>query len=78
MEESNKYLQIIGNNVRKLRNDVGMSQQELADNSNIAKSTVQRIENGTLNPTILMLDTISRSLGTSVENLIKTVDFDRS
>lgn len=71
MEEGNTYLQIIGNNVRKLRNDVGMSQQELADNSNIAKSTVQRIENGTLNPTILMLDTISKSLGTSIENLIR-------
>jgi transcriptional regulator with XRE-family HTH domain len=71
MQKSNEYLLAIGNNIRRLRNEKGISQQELADNSNIAKSTVQRIENGSLNPTILMLNTISESLSTSLEELIK-------
>ena len=71
MHEDKKFLQIIGNNLRKIRIDKTISQQELADNSNIAKSTVQRIENGTLNPTILMLKNISEALGTSVEDLIR-------
>lgn len=66
------YLKLIGNNVRKLRNERAMSQQDLADYCNIAKSTIQRIENGTMNPTILMLRSISKVLGVDVENLIKT------
>lgn len=71
MDKGNEYLLAIGNNIRRLRNEKGISQQELADNSNIAKSTVQRIENGSLNPTILMLNTISQSLEISLEILIK-------
>lgn len=66
-----EFLKVIGNNVRKLRNDRGMSQQDLADYCNIAKSTIQRIENGTMNPTILMLQSISKVLGVEVESLIK-------
>lgn len=66
-----EYLKLIGNNVRKLRNERGMSQQDLADYCNIAKSTIQRIENGTMNPTILMLQSISKVLGIDVESLIK-------
>lgn len=70
MHEDKEYLQIIGNNLRKIRTEKAISQQELADNSNIAKSTVQRIENGTLNPTILMLKNISEALGVLLEDLI--------
>ena len=49
MIDEAKYLMDIGNNIRTRRNDLGVSQQELADNSDIAKSTVQRIEKGELN-----------------------------
>lgn len=71
MDESKEFLKLIGNNVRKLRNDRGMSQQDLADYCNIAKSTIQRIENGSMNPTILMLQSISKILGVEVESLIR-------
>jgi transcriptional regulator with XRE-family HTH domain len=70
MQSGNEHLQRIGSALRKKRTEKGMSQQELADISNIAKSTVQRIENGELNPTILMLITISEALEVEVIDLI--------
>lgn len=72
MSDENNYLQSIGNNIRKLRNAKNLSQQELADHSNIAKSTIQRIENGTLNPTILILDKICKSLDVSLDELVNS------
>ncbi len=64
-------LKTIGNNIRKFRNEKKFSQQELADITNIAKSTVQRIESGKLNPTIVMLNNISISLDIKLDELIK-------
>ena len=63
----------IGNNIRKFRNERKFSQQVLADITNIAKSTVQRIESGKLNPTILMLQKIAFNLEVELEDLIKKV-----
>lgn len=71
MNENEQFLKLIGNNIRKLRNERKVSQQELADVCNIAKSTVQRIENGSLNPTILMLNNISNAFSVSLVELIK-------
>jgi transcriptional regulator with XRE-family HTH domain len=70
--QGKKYLQLIGNNIRTKRIEKGMSQQELADHADIAKSSVQRIENGEMNPTILMLQKISSMLETDLTELIKT------
>ena len=74
MQQGKEYLLIIGNNVRKLRNLKGVSQQELADYSNVAKSTVQRIENGKLNPSILLLKNISLALEIELSELINDKD----
>ena len=70
MNSNEEILIIIGNNIRKLRNQKKISQQELADITNIAKSTVQRIESGKLNPTILMLNSISTSLNISITEIL--------
>ena len=71
MKSDEELLTAIGNNIRKFRNERKISQQELADVTNIAKSTVQRIESGKLNPTIVMLNNISISLDIKLEELIK-------
>jgi len=65
-----KYLKIIGENIRKKRDELGISQQELADNANIAKSTIQRIEKGTLNPSILTLINISETLELELSKIV--------
>ena len=71
MPEQEKYLQLIGNNIRTKRNERGISQQELADHSDVAKSTIQRIENGEMNPSILTLKKISITLDIDLADLIK-------
>ena len=70
MKSDEELLKAIGNNIRKFRNERKISQQELADVTNIAKSTVQRIESGKLNPTIVMLNKISISLDIDLIELI--------
>ena len=61
-----------GVHLRKLREKRNMSQQELADMSDISKKTIQRIENGKLNPS---LDTLL-CLATGLKlNLPLLVDF---
>lgn len=69
-QQSKKYLQLIGNNIRKKRNELGISQQELADEADVAKSTIQRIEKGEMNPSILALKSISTALKTQICDLI--------
>lgn len=71
MDAEKDFLDLVGNNIRKYRTLKLYSQQHLADLSDIAKSTVQRIENGKLNPTILMLKNIANTLGVDLEDLIK-------
>lgn len=69
-----KYLQLIGNNLRKKRSTKGISQQELADNSDVAKSTIQRIEKGEMNPSILTLIKISLALKIDLAELTAVKD----
>ncbi|HCS21015.1 MAG TPA: transcriptional regulator [Bacteroidetes bacterium] len=61
----------LGLRLRKIRDSKGISQQELADNADVAKSTVQRIENGTYNPTILLLEKLATALNEDLTNFIK-------
>ncbi len=71
MESHNNLLEKIGDNIRSFRNIKNKSQQILADECNIAKSTIQRIESGKLNPTILMLQKIAITLEIGLDELIK-------
>ncbi len=70
MDKDKEYLVTVGSNLRKKRDQIGMSQQELADNSNIAKSTVQRIEKGSLNPSITILKNISIAMNIEISELL--------
>jgi transcriptional regulator with XRE-family HTH domain len=69
-QQGKKYLQLIGNNIRKKRNELCLSQQLLADNADVAKSTIQRIEKGEMNPSILTLKNISLALEMDLSELI--------
>ncbi len=71
MDADKVFLGLVGDNIRKYRALKSYSQQHLADLTDIAKSTVQRIENGKLNPTILMLKNIASTLEVELEDLIK-------
>lgn len=70
MDKNKEYLQFIGNNLRKRRTKAGISQQELADNSNVAKSTIQRIEKGEMNPSIILLKNITEAMNIDLCSLV--------
>lgn len=64
---------ILGNRIRKLREERNITQQNLAEMCNIEKSNMARIEAGRTNPTLLTMYKISSSLNVSLAEL---VDFD--
>jgi DNA-binding XRE family transcriptional regulator len=59
-----------GFHFRKIRERLNLSQQELADMSNISKITIQRIENAKYCVTIDVLISISKSTGISMEEIV--------
>ncbi len=78
MDSKTEFLVLLGDNIRKHRMAKSYSQQNLSDelsvanaDLNIAKSTIQRIENGKLNPTIWILKNIASVLEVSIDDLIK-------
>jgi transcriptional regulator with XRE-family HTH domain len=52
----------IGNTVRKLRKQKGITQMELARECNISQTYLSQIENDTRNPTVDVLEGISKAL----------------
>ena len=59
-----------GVHLRRLREDSGLSQQGLADAADIAKITIQRIENAKYATTLDMLLTISKALKIPLSELV--------
>ena len=71
MTDKNKE---IGQRIKKLREDIGMSQQDLAGRLGILRPTVSQIENGERKITAEELIKLSENLNTSVQYLMGLVD----
>lgn len=69
MNEVEVYIRI-GERIKKLRQNKGMSQQTLADECDIESPNLSRIENGNTNPTIKSLWKISNALGVRLKDLV--------
>lgn len=63
-------VKLLGAHLRKLRVEKGYSQQELADIANVAKITVQRIENAKFAATIDILISLSEALQVPLRELV--------
>ncbi|NLJ39633.1 MAG: helix-turn-helix transcriptional regulator [Candidatus Atribacteria bacterium] len=62
----------IGENIRKYRQQKGMSQDRLSKLANVAFHTIVKIESGeTTNPTIETVKKIADALGVSLDDLMK-------
>ena len=66
---------LIGERIKKLRQSKGMTQQMLADECDIEKPNLSRIENGNTNPTVKSLWKISNALGIRLKDLVD-VEYD--
>lgn len=67
----------IGQFIRELREEAGMSQNDLANKVYVAKSNISRLESGTYSITIDKLLTISKLFQVSFEELIAGRRFDK-
>ncbi len=70
MEVTQADRDVSGANLCRLREDGGLSQQQLADKVGIHRSTISRLETGKTWPTIVTAVAISRVLGVSMDVLL--------
>lgn len=68
----------IGLNVQRIRRELGLSQEELSFRSGFTRGYISSLEAGRRNITILSLVKLADSLGTSVDQLIRTPNGRRS
>jgi len=64
------YAKLIGENIRTLRRDRGLSQEQLALRAEINASYMGQVERGEKNPTIDVLGKISQALQIPLEKLV--------
>ena len=64
-------LKNIGINIKSERLRKGISQEELAEKCDISRNSVSLIETGKLNPTIIKVIDIARTLNVDINTLIK-------
>lgn len=67
MEQS--ISKLLGQVIRDLRIEAGISQVELGERSGIYQTYLSRLENGLANPTVNALDVISETLGVTIFDL---------
>lgn len=62
--------QELGENIRKIRELKGFSQQNLADETGVDQKTISRIEKGTLSPKFDLLVKIAKTLAVNMSQLL--------
>jgi transcriptional regulator with XRE-family HTH domain len=65
------FLKRFGDNLRKLREQQGLSQEELYFRANLSKNQVGNIERGEVNTTISTAYALSKALGIELPELFK-------
>lgn len=65
-----EQMQIIGEQIRKLRNQMNCTQEGFALNSGISLTNFRKIEKGTANPTMQTLYLISKELHVPFEDIL--------
>lgn len=73
MEKHDKKLLLIqfGENLRKLRQEKGFTQEALANELNVEVSQISRIERGVINTSVTTVYEISRVLRISISELFR-------
>lgn len=60
----------LGRNVRRLRQELGVSQEALAEDAGIHRTYVSDVERGARNPTITVVEKLARALKVSAGELL--------
>jgi transcriptional regulator with XRE-family HTH domain len=62
---------VLAENLKRLREEAGLSQQALSDRSGVPRPTVAHLESGAANPTLAVVTKLARALGVSLDGLIE-------
>jgi transcriptional regulator with XRE-family HTH domain len=65
-----KSRQVAGENIRRLRVRLGLSQEQLAFEAELDRTYVSGLERGDRNPSLDVLDRISQALGVNTHELL--------
>lgn len=63
--------QIVGRNVRRIREQTGRSQEQLAFDCGLHRTYISGVERGVRNPTITVLEKIARALDVPAAKLLE-------
>jgi transcriptional regulator with XRE-family HTH domain len=74
MPKRDRALITFGQNVARIRNDKGWSQDKLAEKADIDRTYLSGIERGVRNPGVRVVIKLARSLGVTTDALCKGVD----
>lgn len=72
--DSNSSRMEIGSKIRELRNQKGLTQEELADRCELSKGFISQLENDLTSPSIATLIDILQCLGTNLKNFFNDDD----
>lgn len=68
--EKEELLKKLGKNIIKIRTKKGWSQSELAWNCGKDRQSIERLENGKINPSIFYLKQIAEGLGITLKEML--------
>lgn len=71
--EHSRVSRVVGSRIREIRRESGISQNDLAELSDLHPTTYGKIERGTSNPQLDSLARIATALGTSISDLVRDV-----
>lgn len=74
MNKQQPQLQILGDNVKRLRLKTGFSQEEFGDLAGLHRTYISQLELGLRNPTYITLEKIAQALKCSVSDLFEKHD----
>lgn len=65
---------LFGQLVRRRREANGLSQEELAERTNLSRNYVGMVERGETNPTLLVLQSLADALGTTMSDMTQELE----
>ncbi|HWD90736.1 MAG TPA: helix-turn-helix transcriptional regulator [Verrucomicrobiae bacterium] len=74
MGNRNHGLNVLGQNVRKWREQKALTQEALAERADLDPTYISGIERGVRNPSVLSVVRIARALGVTTSKLLEKID----
>jgi len=78
MGNRDRGLNVLGLNVRRWREEKGLTQEALAERADLDPTYISGIERGMRNPSVLSVVRIAKALGITTSQLMERVDDDNN